>query len=50
MAHRAHREGEQCGYSDVKDIMRKVEVFKFVEHPCITEVIEVFAQTTSSLS
>ena len=42
MAHRAHTEGEQCGYSDVKDIMRKVEVFKFVEHPCITEVIEVF--------
>ena len=31
-----------AGYSDVKDIIRKVEVFKFVEHPCITEVIEVF--------
>ena len=31
-----------AGYSDVRDILRKVEVFKFVEHPCITEVIEVF--------
>ena len=30
------------GYSDIKDLMREVEVLKGVKHPCITEVIEVF--------
>ena len=30
------------GYSDIKDLMREVEVVKGVKHPCITELIEVF--------